>query len=284
MRCGVLSHLTPIYRLIVIRHNVGTVDVGSPDGVTEMAMRFPKFFSIDDAKAKKAQTAVRGWLNAINYMAPHDSAGVGNLCPHASAGCRALCLGTESGQAAMRKEGEDNSVTRSRKAKAVFFMRERQAFLRELHLHISKAAARAWSEKRRLCVRLNGATDIAWEAASLDGVRIMDHFPEVQFIDYTKSFARMMRFCEGGMPANYHLTFSRAENNEDIALHMLSRGVNVAVVFAGEKPKRWKGYAVIDGDRHDLRQLDPRGKRGVVIALSPKGRKAKRDTSGFVVH
>jgi hypothetical protein len=33
----------------------------------------------------------------------------------------------------------------------------------------------------------------------------------------------------------------------------------------------------------DLRQLDPRGARGVVIALSPKGRKAKRDQSGFVV-
>jgi len=108
----------------------------------------------------------------------------------------------------------------------------------------------------------------------------MEHYPDLPFVDYTKNPIRFDR----ELPANYHLTFSRAENNEDIALHMLSRGVNVAVVFAGEKPKRWKGYAVIDGDRHDLRQLDPRGKRGVVIALSPKGRKAKRDTSGFVVH
>jgi hypothetical protein len=64
---------------------------------------------------------------------------------------------------------------------------------------------------------------------------------------------------------------------------LLTRGVNVAVVFAGDKPADWNGFTVIDGDLHDLRQLDPRGPRGCVIALSPKGRKAKRDLSGFVV-
>jgi len=32
-----------------------------------------------------------------------------------------------------------------------------------------------------------------------------------------------------------------------------------------------------------VRHLDPKGPIGCVIGLSPKGRKAKRDTSGFVV-
>jgi hypothetical protein len=45
-------------------------------------------------------------------------------------------------------------------------------------------------------------------------------------------------------------------------------------------PETWNGYRVINGDEHDLRHLDP---KGVVVGLSPKGHKAKRSTSGFVV-
>jgi hypothetical protein len=51
------------------------------------------------------------------------------------------------------------------------------------------------------------------------------------------------------------------------------------VVFR-HKPDTWHGFPVIDGDAHDLRHLDP---RGVVVALSPKGPKAKKDKSGFVI-
>jgi len=65
--------------------------------------QFPRFFSTDSPKAAKATSY--GWLNAINYMAPHRSGGAANLCPHASPGCIALCLGEHSGQAAMRPEG-----------------------------------------------------------------------------------------------------------------------------------------------------------------------------------
>jgi hypothetical protein len=54
----------------------------------------------------------------------------------------------------------------------------------------------------------------------------------------------------------------------------------VAIVFGGAFPQTWNGFPVIDGDAHDLRHLDP---RGCVVALSPKGTRAKRDASGFVV-
>ena len=37
---------------------------------------------------------------------------------------------------------------------------------------------------------------------------------------------------------------------------------------------------MIDGDEHDLRFLDD---ANVVVGLTPKGNKAKRDQSGFVV-
>jgi hypothetical protein len=95
------------------------------------------------------------------------------------------------------------------------------------------------------------------------------------------------------LPANYHLTFSRSETNEDKAVELLGQGNNVAVVFA-ERPATWHGFDVIDGDEHDLRHLDPQadltplgfwstGRNGRVVGLSPKGRKAKKDINGFVV-
>jgi hypothetical protein len=103
-----------------------------------------------------------------------------------------------------------------------------------------------------------------------------ERFPDVAFVDYTKIVSRF----EQALPPNYHLTLSRSETNERECLEALERGINVAVVFA-DKPTTWHGFECIDGDEHDLRQLDPRG--GYVVALSPKGRKAKRDRSGFVV-
>jgi len=260
-------------------------------------VRFSKFFSIDDAKAEKAQQY--GWLNAINYMAPHTAAGVGNLCPHASAGCIALCLGEHSGQAAMvSKATGTNAVRESRKAKARYFMQERQTFMVEAAWHVLKAYARACHERMGLAVRMNGATDVSWEGVyfevSAELAReltdylgrvwtfeagrhtILSLFPFIQFVDYTKNAKRF----DKALPSNLHLTFSRAENNEAKALDLLARGHNVAVVFE-TIPATWNGYTVVSGDDHDLRHLDPKG--GFVIGLTPKGSKAKRDTSGFVV-
>ena len=69
-------------------------------------IKFSRFFSTDSAKAIKADKY--GYLNGINYMAPHDTGGAGNLCPHSTAGCRALCLGMYSGQAAMNGSTDIN--------------------------------------------------------------------------------------------------------------------------------------------------------------------------------
>ena len=54
------------------------------------------------------------------------------------------------------------------------------------------------------------------------------------------------------------------------------------MVFGGERPSRFLGCPVIDGDAHDIRTPQMDG-RGVVIGLTPKGRKAKVDQSGFIV-
>ena len=251
-----------------------------------MARMLNRIFSTDSAKAIKAQGY--GYINAIHYMAPASLSGV-NLCPHSSAGCRALCLGWESGQASMVANDADlNSVRLSRIAKAQRFMGQRANYMVDFVRSVETELSKAIKGGKRLCVRPNGATDIrfervpCWRATNGEFFlkpSVMHAFPEVDFVDYTKN----PRAFDRELPRNYHLTFSRSEDNEAVCLELLARGVNVAVVFAGDKPAMWHGFEVIDGDLHDLRQLDPRGPRGFVIALSPKGRKAKRDISGFVV-
>lgn len=242
-----------------------------------------RIFSTESAKAVKAQGY--GWLNAIQYMAPASTSGV-NLCPKSTPACRALCLGWFSGQASMVADLEHgtNSVRDSRVAKAQRFMRDRKAYMADVVRSIENAQREASRKGLRLCVRLNGATDIAWEGIRCERggaqyANVFAAFPDVAFVDYTKIVARFNR----ALPANYHLTLSRSETNEAECIAALARGVNVAVVFGDEKPTQWNGFDVIDGDQHDLRQLDPRGARGVVVALSPKGGKAKRDSTGFVV-
>ena len=233
-------------------------------------MLFQRFFSVDSPKAVKAQKY--GWLNAINYMAPHRLAGVGNLCPHASKGCIGLCLGEHSGNAALYP-----AVLKSRIAKAQLMMRDRPQFLKEMTAGIRRARVAAKRQKLKLCVRLNGATDIAWERLA---PAIFADNADLQFVDYTKSPKRALEHARGQLPANYHLTFSRSETNTDDCRQVLAAGGNVAVVSSRPMPSSYLGAAVIDGDEHDLRHLDP---KGVVVWLKPKGNRAKRDKSGFVL-
>jgi hypothetical protein len=249
-------------------------------------MSSDRFFSVDSPKAIKAQAL--GWLNAINYMAPASTAGVGNLCPHASPGCLALCLGWYSGQAAMlsndKLETGSNAVRASRVRKAQLFMRDRHAFMSQMFAGIQACKRKANRLGMKLCVRPNGATDISWETVRFaygdSQVTIIDLFHDTQFVDYTKNYKRMLRFCNHMLPKNYHLTFSRSETNEAECESVLRAGGNVAVVSSRAMPAEYLGFPVVDGDQSDLRHLDP---KGCVVWLTPKGRKAKRDGSGMVL-
>jgi hypothetical protein len=172
-------------------------------------------------------------------------------------------------------ETGSNAVRASRVAKAQLFMRDRKAFVAEMVAGIHSAKRAAAHQGLKLCVRLNGATDINWPRA------IFDQFADVQFVDYTKSMAKALAHARGQLAPNYHVTFSRSETNEADCVRVLEAGGNVAVVFAGPFPATYLGARVIDGDQSDLRHLE--GKQGLVVGLSPKGRKAKADRSGFVV-
>ena len=211
-----------------------------------------------------------GVLTGILYMAPYNLSGK-NVCPNASAGCAAACLNT-SGRGAM------HVVQAARLKKTQRFFEDRQQFLWDLVNEIRALKRKAQARGMKAAVRLNGTSDLPYEKYKIGdtGKNIMELFPDIQFYDYTKLETRITK---GQLPANYHLTFSRAEDN-DHKLDAVLEHTSAAVVFSGELPATWRGYPVIDGDEHDARFTD--AGPGTVIGLLVKGQ-GKKDTTGFVV-
>ena len=242
-----------------------------------MTIQFPRMFSVDSPKAIMADEF--GYLNGINYMAAHTIAGVGDLCGKSTPGCRGLCLGWYSGQAGIVSDLEQgiNNVRDSRIRKAKYFQNDRKQFMSEMTRHIEKLAKQSKRLNKKLAIRPNGSTDIAFEKIKTDnGQTLPELFPNVQFIDYTKHLKRVL---DPKRPSNYHITFSLAETNQAEAKTCLDKGFNVAAVF-DKLPSHFMGHKVINGMTHDLRHLDP---SPCIVGLEPKGRKAKNDTTGFVI-
>jgi hypothetical protein len=212
------------------------------------------------------------YLTAILYMTPYKTLGA-NLCPMAeTAGCLSGCLNT-AGRGAM------NSVQRGRARKAEWFVRDRASFMAQLDTDLSRFVAYCRKRGVQPAVRLNGTTDIRWELIADEGLRtIFQRWPNIRFYDYTKIANRRLNI------PNYHLTFSYSEASPVYlrkAQEAMAIGMNVAVVFRDKErmPAFFYGRRVVDGDKNDLRFLDP---RSVIVALYAKG-KAKKDTSGFVI-
>lgn len=154
-----------------------------------------RIFSLDNPKAAKAQAF--GWLNAIHYMAPARLAGVGNLCSDATDGCKALCLGEHSGAAVYYP-----SVIQSRIEKARRFMKDRASYFVDIVRAIEIAKRKADAEGLKLCVRLNGSTDIAFESIKAGGNdSLVAMFPAIQFTDYTKSYKRALAHAKASCRA-----------------------------------------------------------------------------------
>lgn len=226
-----------------------------------------------DSNAKTVKGIKRGYSTGILYLAPSNESGIGNVCPNASAGCKASCL---------YKAGRGNmpSVIKGRIRKTVEFFNSPELFMAELFGNICMHVAKAKRKGNIPCVRLNGTSDIDFNKYKVQNKSIYELLPSVQFYDYTKNFTRMKKYLAGKLSSNYHLTFSRSENNDKQCKWVLEKGGNVAIVFRGGIPDTYMGYKVINGDKDDLRFLDD---SNVIVGLSPKG-KAKKDISGFVIN
>ena len=198
-----------------------------------------------------------GYLTYILYMAPFtdNSKGI-NVCSHASKGCAEACLvGSGFG-------GIYTGVRDGRRNKTEYFLQNRVGFLEQLDSEIGKAISKN-KDKAIVTIRLNGTSDIRYEKFKIrDNKNIFELYPEIQFYDYTKNHLRF----DTELPKNYHLTFSRSENNHAMAINLLKRGFNVAMVF-DKLVDTFEGFNVVNGDESDLRFLDA---KGVIVGLKYK--------------
>lgn len=223
--------------------------------------------------AKTVKGDKEGYLTGILYIYPNKK-----TCPFAEmAGCSAWkhgeCL-VNAGHAIMFK-----NINEARQRKTDMFMSDPQYFLELLYHDIGKLIGKAKKQDMIPVVRLNGTSDIMWENYKLDkfGKTLFELFPHVQFYDYTKIASRLNH----GIP-NYDLTFSYSKSIEfepevNKAIYFKSR---MAVVFRKSLPDTFMGKRVIDGDKNDLRFLEP---NDVIVGLIAKG-KARKEESVFVVN
>lgn len=245
------------------------------DQVASMDAMPRELLTTANPKTSKGERA--GYLTAALHLAPALVSGR-NVCPHATRGCADACLNT-AGRGAM-PAAQAARIRRTR-----LWARDRAGFMATLVEELERHERRAAARGMRAAARLNALSDLPWERFPLvrGGERfphVFAAFPAVTFYDYTKWPVRL-RPLVAEIP-NYSLTFSLAEDNDEHAAAALAAGVNVAVVFGGPLPDRFRvgdvEAPVIDGDANDLRFTDP---PGCVVGLSAKGR-ARRDRSGFV--
>lgn len=218
-------------------------------------------FDLTNAKTSKGDKL--GFKTGIMYLAPGKLAGI-NVCPWASPGCLGACL-SQAGH------GKFYGTTRARIIKTLVLNTRREYFMGLVQKSINHLVRAAEREGMTPIVRLNGTSD-------LDFRPIIKANPTIQHYDYTKSVMKMTN-PDWNLP-NYHLTFSRAESNQDQTLAAISAGSNVAAVFINTLPQTYLGRPVIDGTLTDLRFTDP---KGVIVGLVAKGPKAQQDQSGFII-
>jgi len=218
----------------------------------------------------KIQKGVKlGYLSFILHLAPADLSGH-EVCPKRTKGCTDACL-NKAGRGGMFRKGENtNMIQKARIRKTVEFFSNRDQFMKDLYQDIRKAIKFAERKGLTPVFRLNGTSDLSWEKYTVGNtdMNLFQLFPTVQFYDYTKVLGR-----KTAQYPNYHLTFSRAENNDADVGMALAKGMNVTAVY-DEIPE-----GMFSADETDLRFLDP--KVGY-IGLKAKG-PAKKDYSGFVI-
>ena len=233
-----------------------------------------------NADAKTSKGTGKGYLTGICYLAPANVAGLGSVCVHASPGCMSVCL-FNAGRASVFP-----AINKARIARTRFLFADRAGFTAQLIKETQALVNKAEREGLRPALRINGTSDLSIESLFPD---LFKAFPRLAMYDYTKNISRALRFAEGKMPANYHVTFSLSETNAGKALQALRAGVNVSAVV--DKPQAFaKGFAIegetfetFDADLSDLRFLDKPAKdgRGRIALLKAKG-PARKDKTGFV--
>jgi len=217
----------------------------------------------------KKSNELYGLESTVLHLAPANLSGY-EVCGGRSKGCTDGCLFKSGFSRVFRR------VPESRISRTQDLFENPEEFKAKLLRDIARMVRRGARYKKRVAIRPNGTSDIKWEEECPE---MFEEFPEVQYWDYTKHRSRFLKYLDGGLPSNYHLTWSLSENNLAFSLDMLDRGRNVAAVFE-KLPKKYMGRHVSNADTHDFRFLERQ--TGRWLGLLPKG-VAKQDETGFVV-
>lgn len=210
---------------------------------------------------------VSGQMTYVMYLAPASESGY-NVCPHSTPECRLGCLST-SGRAGIEVIAGGDRIKNSRIKKTKLFFEDNLYFMAWMIAEIKSYKQKAQEKGLKFSIRLNGTSDIDWTQPTFNGKNVFEHFPDVQFYDYTKNIGKFLN----NKPSNYNLTFSYTghPNNVSNCLRLLESGQNIAVVFnvknENELPKTFMGYTVINGDETDFR---PNDGKGVIVGLKWK--------------
>ena len=234
--------------------------------------KLPNIFSTSP-KLEKNPDGQEYLANAF-YGAP-SWASLFNTCSMATYGCGTNCLNESGhGQLHMINKGV-HCVHVARMTRTLIWFKYRDQFKAKAQREIRALKRKADKLGVPLAIRPNGTTDLRFEKLWPE---LFSDNPDVTLWDYTKDMTRNVDHIP-----NYSLCYSVHENTSDADIEKaFSNGMNCVVVGrlkrTDVKPTSYKGRPTVDGDKHDLRFLDPAGS---FVLLFAKGG-AYGDATGFV--
>lgn len=193
------------------------------------------------------------------------------MCEH----CKQNCL-VGSGRDKMYAKRKENPLRRAKRIRTELFYYNRDLFMRILCAEIDKAITRADKLGLKLIVRLNGTSDISPLSFRANGKNILEMYPNLQFVEYTK----VVKYLDlMDRYPNLDYTFSYDGYNDD-AFRVAITKTRVAVVFHKELPKLFCGIPVINGDESDMRCEEP---KNVIVGLHYKPTANSDISSKFII-
>ena len=233
---------------------------------------FTNWLTLPNGSPKLIKSNGMGYYNAGITLAQANLSATNN-CAGSTDDCIRLCLGN-FGRAEHLPQLMQIRVNRSN-----FLHQHRQLAWETMLPQLMAIDRRAKRNSLEIAFRPDITSDKNWD---LILPQIFEIFPHWKFYGYTKLRSKITRYLAGKNPVIPTFSWSdrllHQSDGSDYANSILNAGINIAVVFydratlAGKLPRTFLGRTVIDGDKHDLRFLDP---RGVIVGLKPKLPKSK---------
>lgn len=212
----------------------------------------PYLFSVQEIVAKTAKNTSVEWEQLTRYLMAANRSKLINLCPHSTPECRAGCLGHTSGRLRQTVQQTAQYV------RTAFMVKNPLGFMIVELTEVARHAKRIKKKGRKVAGRLNGTSDKAYERQAWYMDCLKKAGMDIMF-DYTAEKSRFKGWMNptiSEMP--YHLTHSTKETDSPNDITPGTYTV-VAVKKGDPLPETYNGYPVFDGDKSDMRFLDPEG-------------------------